>query len=687
MKILSNLPVKYKIVLILAAPIIGLLYFSIIDVMDKSDTAAELEPVQSLAELSVKISSVLHETQKERGMTAGFLGSNGSKFAVEIETQRNHTDRKVSELESYLKDFDANDFGTKFASALGSAMGDLEELNSRRGQVSSMSISTGDALGYYTSMNDDFLDVIGTITKLSNNGQITRMTDAYLHFLESKELAGIERAVLTNTFTRDAFGPDMFVKFTTLVAKQDSYLHNFRVLATEEEVEYFEQKMSTPEVAKVERMRQVAFDRANVGGFGIDAGEWFDTITAKINTLREIENHLSENLIARAEALNNEASAALTFHSIMAALAVSIAILTGFLIARSITHALGSALAALNDIAEGEGDLTRRLDDSARDEVGQLAGAFNRFAGKIQKMLIDIRQASQSINASSSEIATGNMDLSSRTEQQSSSLEETASSMEELTSTVRQTADNAKQADQLASSARDRADQGGSVVAEAVTAMEEISTSSQKIADIIGVIDEIAFQTNLLALNASVEAARAGEQGRGFAVVASEVGSLAQRSASQAKEIRDLIKDSVARVEEGSRLVNQSGESLTEIVESITRVSDIVAEITAAANEQSSGIEQINQTVTQLDEMTQQNASLVEEAAAASKSLDEQAEGMARLVSLFVIDEDGSVPPEPQAPRKSAPANKPSAAAVPNARPEGRKLVAVGADGDEWTDF
>jgi len=680
MKILSNLPVKYKIVLILLPPIIGLLYFSIIDVIDKVETAGRLQSVQSLAELSVKISALVHETQRERGMTAGYLGSNGEKFAVEIETQRRQTDNKVSELESYLKDFDTDAFGTKFASALDSAMGGLEQLHSRRGQVASMSISTADAIGYYTSANKGFLDVIGAATKLSDSGEITRMTDAYLNFLQAKERAGIERAVLTNTFSRDAFGPGMFVKFTTLVAQQDTYLDNFSVLAANEEAEYFDLKMRAPEIASVERMRQVAFDRASAGGFGIDAGEWFDTITAKINLFKEIENRLSEHLIARAGALNNEASMTLALHATTALLAGLIALLMGFLIARSITRALGSALEALNDIADGEGDLTRRLDDSARDEVGQLAGAFNRFAEKIQTMLIDIRQASQSINTASSEIATGNIDLSSRTEQQSASLEETASSMEELTSTVRQTAGNAKQADQLASSARDRAIQGGSIVAEAVTAMEEISTSSQKIADIIGVIDEIAFQTNLLALNASVEAARAGDQGRGFAVVASEVRSLAQRTASEAKEIRELIKDSVSRVEEGSRLVNQSGESLTEIVESVTRVSDIVAEITMAANEQSAGIEQINQAVTQLDEMTQQNASLVEEAAAASKSLDEQAEGMSQLVSRFVIDGGGSVPPEPRAPREGVPASMTTVTPAPKGLPEGRKLLAVGAD-------
>lgn len=678
MTILSNLSVRYKVFVILTVPIVGLLLFSINSVIDKSAAAREMDSVQTLAALSVRISALVHEIQKERGMTAGYLGSNGEQFAVEIKVQRNDTDGQISRLESHLEDFDARDFGTSFSDALSAGLGHLKQLDSRRRQVTGMSIGTAEAIDYYTSTNRALLNVIGMVIKMSSNGGVTRMTDAYLNFLQGKERAGIERAVLANTFARDEFGAGMFVKFTTLVAMQQAYLDNFSVLATDEAVEYFDQKMRAPEVAEVDRLREAAFDKASVGGFGVDARDWFDTITVKINLLKEVENHLSQELVAEATTLRSDALAALTLFAILTVVAGTVAIGMGLLVARVITRALRSAVEALNDIADGEGDLTRRLDDSARDEVGQLAGAFNRFAEKIREMLIEIRQASLSINASSSEIAAGNMDLSSRTEEQSSSLEETAASMEELTSTVRQTADNAMQADQLASSARGQADQGGGIVAGAVAAMEEIRTSSQRIANIIGVIDEIAFQTNLLALNAAVEAARAGEQGRGFAVVASEVRSLAQRTAAEAREIRGLIEDSVGRVEEGSRLVNQSGESLSSIVEAIARVSEIVAEITAAASEQSSGIEQVNQAITQLDEMTQRNAALVEEASAASSSLDEQAAGMADLVSRFVIDEPGSASVEAQRARADAfVGSRATGNAGPQARPARPGLRAV----------
>ena len=296
-------------------------------------------------------------------------------------------------------------------------------------------------------------------------------------------------------------------------------------------------------------------------------------------------------------------------------------------------HGLSEVGEVLSAVADG--DLTRRIDTRLPGRFGELASDTNRTVEHLTGIVGQIRTGSESINASASEIARGNEDLSRRTEQQAAALEETASSMEELTSTVKQNADNARQASQLAHGAAGVAVRGGEVVGRVVETMSGITASSHRIADIIGVIDGIAFQTTILALNAAVEAARAGEQGRGFAVVAAEVRTLAQRSAGAAKEIKQLITDSVVQVEEGSALVDQAGRTMGEIVDSVKRVTDIMADISAASQEQSAGIEQVNQAITQMDEGTQQNAALVEEAFAAAQSMEHQANELVSLVAAF----------------------------------------------------
>ncbi|WP_338016012.1 methyl-accepting chemotaxis protein [Cognatilysobacter segetis] len=344
---------------------------------------------------------------------------------------------------------------------------------------------------------------------------------------------------------------------------------------------------------------------------------------------------------------------------------------------------VGSLLAAVSD-----GDLTQNADEAMPGQFGELARNANRTVHQLSGIVGQIRMGSQLINTAAAEIASGNNDLSARTESQAASLEETASSMEELTSTVRQNADNARQANQLAIGAADVAQHGGQVVNKVVDTMGAINAASRKIVDIISVIDGIAFQTNILALNAAVEAARAGEQGRGFAVVASEVRSLAQRSAQAAKEIKGLINDSVEKVGEGTQLVDQAGQTMQEIVTSVKRVSDIIADISAASQEQTSGIEQVNQAILQMDESTQQNATLVEEASAAARSLEQQAVQLVDTVAAFRLDaasaEVSAALARAVEPVKAQAAVRPAVAAV--ATPKPRKAKATGNE-QHWQEF
>ncbi len=368
----------------------------------------------------------------------------------------------------------------------------------------------------------------------------------------------------------------------------------------------------------------------------LTAGELHQTSGA---LRKAIQEHLDYNAKLGDDAVaQSKATHAWTVR-VFSAVIVAALLITGFMalsLYRRIRHSLDEIQQSLQHVSESL-DLDHRAPVGRMDEIGRTAHAFNQLIGRVAQALREVRQSTDSVSVAASQIAAGNTDLSSRTEQQAASLEETASSMEELTATVRQNADNARQASTLATSAAGVADQGGSAVQQMVETMGEISQSSSRIAEITSLIEGIAFQTNILALNAAVEAARAGEQGRGFAVVAGEVRSLAQRSSSAAKEIKELIEASATTVATGAAQAQGVGGTMTEIRQAVQRVSDIISEIAAASVEQSTGIEQVNQAVGQMDEVTQQNAALVEEAAAAAQSLEDQAGKLRETVGMFRV--------------------------------------------------
>ncbi len=387
---------------------------------------------------------------------------------------------------------------------------------------------------------------------------------------------------------------------------------------------------------QVERAVQAA--RQNVldtEDFSTPPEAYFKTLTEAIDAVFAINAEASTLLEAT---LNERLNTTLRNEWLLAgglAAMVALALWLGVVIARSITVPAKLAQAVAQRIAAG--DLTGEIPATSADEMGQLLGAMREMQTSLTRVVGTVRQNAESVATASAQIAQGNQDLSERTEQQASALEETAASMEQLSATVRQNAENAQQANQLAQGAASVAVRGGEVVGEVVETMKGINESSRRIADILGVIDGIAFQTNILALNAAVEAARAGEQGRGFAVVAAEVRSLAQRSAEAAKEIKGLISTSVARVEQGTAQVDQAGETMTEVVTAIRRVTDIVAEISVASGEQSAGVAQVGEAVGQMDQVTQQNAALVEQSAAAAESLKVQAQHLSTTVAVFKL--------------------------------------------------
>ena len=406
---------------------------------------------------------------------------------------------------------------------------------------------------------------------------------------------------------------------------------------------------------------------------------------------------LEEN-VALQQSNNNDAFEAAQAHYaqtrtillVVNLLSIALAVVLGWLVTRSITRQLGTEPATAAALARSvaEGDLSVHIEVASGD-TDSMAAQLKVMQDSLARVVRNVRRGSESVATASAEIAQGNNDLSARTEQQASALEETAASMEQLGSTVKQNADNARQANQLAMSASTVAMQGGEVVSQVVETMKGINESSRRISDIISVIDGIAFQTNILALNAAVEAARAGEQGRGFAVVASEVRALAGRSAEAAKEIKSLINASVERVEQGTALVDQAGQTMTEVVSSIKRVTDIMGEISAASHEQSAGVAQVGEAVTQMDQATQQNAALVEEMAAAASALKSQATELVQTVAVFKLGGESSYQrvSAVQAAPVQAPLRTVSAPALHAAPPKLSQRVTPAGGDQDWETF
>ena len=421
-------------------------------------------------------------------------------------------------------------------------------------------------------------------------------------------------------------------------------------------------------------------------------GTTYKTLHTFANEVRDLNDLLQKSFDEKGIHSAQTYQSAKTQMLALSFIAVIIGMAFGWWITGSITRPIYNAVELAQTISAG--NLDNQIDVSSTDETGQLMQALKEMNDSLNNVCSQVRAGTDTIATASCQIAAGNLDLSSRTEEQASSLEETAASMEELTGTVRQNADNARQANQLAVTASDVASKGGAVVAKVVDTMGAINASAKKIVDIIGVIDGIAFQTNILALNAAVEAARAGEQGRGFAVVASEVRNLAQRSAAAAKEIKTLIDQSVENVEIGTKLVDQAGATMHEIEESVKRVTDVMSEITAASQEQMQGIDQVTVAISQMDTVTQQNAALVEEAAAAAAIMQDQAENLTQVVSVFKLGgayaalADASKPSLRAPPKPAKPAIRPSAKRpalqVSAAKKEPK---AEAAQADDWEEF
>jgi len=560
------------------------------------------------------------------------VGSGRKNFGTELASQRRSTAARYTELQQHVADLPQDAATPKYLAVLNQAVANLGQLDGHRKQVDDGSISTVKAIGWYTHQNSLLLDIVSETATTTDRGDIRTSLIAYANFLQGKERAGVERAVLNKTFAADRFADGALRKFGALVTAQNTYFDVFSALATPQQVEFFRQTMTGPDVKNVNNFRDAAFmvGVVNSNGFGVDPAHWFTTITAKINLMKEVENRLVADM---GELAGQKRAAArttlLTAGSIALASMVIVALLV-FVVSRSIMRPFQL--------------IFRGLKSFSTNELENTSDMFNR--------IIDgMTDSMQQVNDASAQVADASQSLAESTSEQAAALEETAASLEEMAAMTRTNSENSSRADELSTQNHSAAQQGND-------SMVKLSEASSQISTIIKVIEEIAFQTNLLALNAAVEAARAGDHGKGFAVVAEEVRSLAKRASEAAGETGSLIENSVKLSQEGARAVQ-------EIVTGVAEVSDLVDGISQASEQQAQGVGEVNTAVGQMDSVVQQNASTAEESAAAAEQLSAQAAATQSLVDELiglVKGSTGQAAPRPvaaapaRAVRKAAPA-------------------------------
>jgi len=663
MNIFKNLTIKTKLIILVFVSVFSTTILSYILISKNYEDYRLNRQLEKSIKFAVKISNLVHELQKERGRTAGFLGSGGKKFSAEIKEQRDLTNKRRDDLEKFLKSKDFKDIDNSIKNRFKKAYSLLKVLDKVRNKIDKFAINTKDAIGYYTKMNSLFLDTIALISKNAHNEKLAKELIAYTNFLLSKERAGIERAVLSNTFARDQFLPGFFVKFITLISEQKAFLKSFEVAAPRDFITFYQEKLKGEVIQEVKRMENIAIKKANIGGFGIDPGYWFKKITQKINLLKDVEDYISKKLISNINSEILKEKKVLLINSIYSFLVIALTLFLGYIIAnRSVNVPISRIKSILEDVAKNK-DFTKKIDIESKDEIGLIASSINEVLSSAKDAINQAKIAAQEDASIAAELSSTAMEIGKRAEEEATIVSNTTSKANATKSPLEISVRSLDESSKEITKANERLDLAKKTIMDFIEVVNKSAQNEEKIVkeledlikrtdetkDVLNLIENIANQTNLLALNAAIEAARAGEHGKGFAVVAEEVRNLAEKSSEHVDTINDTINRLISSINEISKMISNNAKEFTKLTNSATKVEKDVDEISdvmettvkkakdsaISIKEISKDIEEIILDIEKINDISSSNARSVEEIATATEHLYKQIEDLSNLLDRF----------------------------------------------------
>ena len=599
MNFLNNISIKVKLFLLFIIPTIVLTFQTLSTVVDEYSAMQEANILSISLNLTTKVTALVHETQKERGATAVYISSNGKKFTQILKTQLIQTDSKLQELESFISQQDLKTLPTLFVQNLQLALTKLHNIQSIRTKVSALNISQKDAISFYSTTNQLFLNSVATLAQSSNNTEIVKQLNSYANFLYAKERAGKERAVGAGAFSRDTISATQRVVFNNLIAEQNSFIESSQILETQEEINFYTRTMQGSAIDDVERMRNIILNSSNIGGFGINPSVWFNAITKKINLLKKVDDELAKNLMTHIMRIKSTNESDLEILILSSLIFLFITALFGYIISNFITKSLELILETSKDLSSGEGDLTKRLVINSNDEIGKVAQEINNFLDKVQGTMTNVKESGSENVSIAEELSGSSQNVKKNIEHEGQVLKSASKDIDnisaELSIAVEEAQENYKGLEKASNDLQSATQQINSLTQKIHTTseteqelaqkLEILSTNAQDVKSVLGVISDIADQTNLLALNAAIEAARAGEHGRGFAVVADEVRKLAENTQKSLSEINATINVIVQAILEASSQMNNNAQEVIKIAEISTDVEQTISTSNDAMND------------------------------------------------------------------------------------------------------